>query len=336
MKNNKLSTWTRILMAICGVSLVAVLFTPIWRIDLDAPQYPEGLRMKIHANDIRGNVDIINGLNHYIGMKTLHKEDFPEFTILPYCIGFFVILFLLVAILNRKKWFYTSFFLFVAFGILAMVDFWKWEYNYGHNLDPHAAIVVPGMAYQPPLIGFKQLLNFGAYSIPDIGGWIFISCGAILLLCIAIEWKQKLKLAKTTLPILTLLMLMFPISSCTTEPEAIKLGKDNCAYCKMTISDPRFGSEIVTKTSKIFKFDDIRCMELFLKELENKGRENAGIYLVDFCGNHRLIESGKSILLKSSELKCPMNGNLAAFSSLDSFKIVRETYQGEKISWGQL
>jgi len=50
--------------------------------------------------------------------------------------------------------------LFVLFGIIAMVDFWRWEYDYGHDLDPNAAIIVPGMAYQPPLIGFKQLLNF--------------------------------------------------------------------------------------------------------------------------------------------------------------------------------
>jgi copper chaperone NosL len=323
-------------MAICGMSLVAVLYTPIWRIDLDAPQYPEGLRMKIHANDIRGNVDIINGLNHYIGMKTLHKEDFLEFTVLPYCIGFFVALFLLVAIINRKKWFYTSFFLFVAFGILAMVDFWKWEYNYGHNLDPHAAIVVPGMAYQPPLIGFKQLLNFGAYSIPDIGGWIFIGCGAILLLCVAIEWMRKRKFKKANLTIPALLFLLSSMSSCTTAPEVIKIGKDNCAFCKMTISDPRFGSEIVTKTGKVFKFDDIKCMEQFLKAADDKGKQNAGIYLVDFCGNHGLIETKKSILLKSIALKCPMNGGIAAFSNIDSFNVVKETYQGEKVSWGQL
>lgn len=323
-------------MAICGLSLVAVLYTPIWRIDLDAPQYPEGLRMKIHANDIRGNVDIINGLNHYIGMKTLHKEDFIEFTVLPYCIGFFIVLFLLVAVLNRKKWFYASFFLFVGFGILAMVDFWKWEYNYGHNLDPHAAIVVPGMAYQPPLIGFKQLLNFGAYSIPDIGGWIFIGCGAILLLCVTIEWVQKRKFKKANLAISALFILLYPLSGCATGPEVIKLGKDNCAFCKMTISDPRFGSEIVTATGKVYKFDDIRCMDLFLKAADEKVRKNAGIYLVDFCGNHGFLDPKKSILLKSAGLKSPMNGDIAAFSSLDSFNAVKEIYTGDKISGAQL
>lgn len=55
---------------------------------LDAPQYPEGLMLEIWPNKIAGDVDIINGLNHYIGMKTLKTSDFIEFTVLPYIIGF--------------------------------------------------------------------------------------------------------------------------------------------------------------------------------------------------------------------------------------------------------
>lgn len=85
----KLSTVSRLLLLLAGIGLIAVLFTPIWRIDLDAPQYPEGLSLQIHATGLKGNVDIINGLNHYIGMKTLHNEDFVEFRILPYAIIFF-------------------------------------------------------------------------------------------------------------------------------------------------------------------------------------------------------------------------------------------------------
>ena len=62
------------------------------------------------------------------------------------------------------------------------------------NLSPDAAIIVPGMSYQPPLIGFKQLLNFGAYSIPDVGGWIFIAAGLALLSCVVLtSLKTKKK-----------------------------------------------------------------------------------------------------------------------------------------------
>jgi copper chaperone NosL len=191
MNSIKIKSWMRVLIALCGVALLLVLYYPMWRIDLDAPQYPEGLNLLIYANKLGGNVEIINGLNHYIGMKTLHTEDFFEFKILPYLILFFSIGFLLVAVIGRRKWMNWLFILFILFGVTAMVDFWKWEYNYGHNLNPDAAIIVPGMSYQPPLIGFKQLLNFGAYSVPDIGGWIFIGAGLALLICVVVSFRQS-------------------------------------------------------------------------------------------------------------------------------------------------
>lgn len=179
----------RAILIVCGLALFTVIFLPIWRIELDAPQYPEGLVMLIYSYKLGGQVEIINGLNHYIGMKTLHSNEFIEFTVLPYIIGAFALAFLIVGWLARRKAMNILFVAFLLFGIVAMVDFWMWEYDYGHNLSPDAPIKVPGMAYQPPLIGFKQLLNFGAYSIPDIGGWIFIACGLLLFYCLFSEWK---------------------------------------------------------------------------------------------------------------------------------------------------
>jgi copper chaperone NosL len=196
MKNNNLSMPQRIIIFVCGILLVAVLFVPLWQIELAAPQYPEGLVLKMYPHKIAGNVDIINGLNHYIGMKTLHTKDFIEFTVLPYIIGFFALLSFIVFFLKKPRWLTVLFTLFVIFGIVAMIDFWRWEYAYGHDLNPEAPIQVPGMAYQPPLIGYKQLLNFGAYSIPDVGGILFILVGFLLLFALIIPWYKKRKTNK--------------------------------------------------------------------------------------------------------------------------------------------
>lgn len=190
MKNNTISPLSKILLITAALFLIVSLFVPIWSIYLDAPQYPEGLGLKIWANKIAGDVDIINGLNHYIGMKTLHSNDFIEFTVLPYIIAAYAILFAVAAWVGKRKLVYISLIAFLLFGIISMVDFWLWEYDYGHNLDPNAAIKVPGMAYQPPLIGFKQLLNFGAYSIPNIGGWLFVAAGLLLVVSSYIEFKK--------------------------------------------------------------------------------------------------------------------------------------------------
>lgn len=335
MKNIKIATITRISLFICGLGLLAVLFIPMWRIELQAPQYPEGLKLLIYANKLAGNVDIINGLNHYIGMKTLHENDFMEFKILPGIIIFFSACFIMVAILGRRKWMNILCFLFVGFGILAMVDFWRWEYDYGHNLNPDAAIIVPGMAYQPPLIGFKQLLNFGAYSIPDKGGWIFVAVGAILMVAVMYEWKRRRKIIinKNTSLFIFIGWLSLAISGCNTHPEPIRIGKDNCDYCKMMISDNRFGGEIVTKKTKVFKFDDEHCIIGFLDSKKIKQEDIAGIYFTDFCSPHQLVNVKNAHFLQSPGLKSPMNGNIAAFTHEDSLTMMLPKFYGNKISW---
>ncbi len=193
MKNNSLSKLSKILLITSGIGLIISIFVPLWAIYLEAPQYPEGLGMFLHANKITGDYEIINGLNHYIGMKEIHQEDFWEFKILPYALGFFAALAFLTVFLNNKKWLYFFAVLFLIFGVAFMVDFYLWEYDYGHNLNPNAAIVVPGMSYQPPLLGFKQLLNFGAYSYPDIGGWIMFGVGIILVVLSYLEIKSSKK-----------------------------------------------------------------------------------------------------------------------------------------------
>ncbi|HVX49288.1 MAG TPA: nitrous oxide reductase accessory protein NosL [Chitinophagaceae bacterium] len=339
MKKNTLKGWVRLLLALAGLALLPVIFIPIWRIELSAPQYPEGLVLLINAGKLGGNVDIINGLNHYIGMKTLHSADFAEFTVLPYLVGFFAALFPLGAIVNKKSFLYVLFFAFVAFGIIAMVDFWRWEYNYGHNLNPDAAIVVPGMAYQPPLIGFKQLLNFGAYSIPDAGGWIFIGAGVVLFVTVVYEFKtgRRLRAGKNILHqsvAVCLIAVMF--YSCSSAPQRIVIGEDNCTYCNMTFSDARFGGEIVTQKGKVYEFDDIACLLSFLKQQPGIAQQSKNIYVVDFAGNHALMPVASAILFSSENLHTPMNGNIAAFADKESFEKYSGAFKGNLVSWNEL
>ncbi|MEP7110954.1 MAG: nitrous oxide reductase accessory protein NosL [Ferruginibacter sp.] len=337
MKNNKITTATRLLLFIGALGLLAVLFVPMWRIDLQAPQYPEGLRLLIYADKLAGNVDIINGLNHYIGMKTLHTADFIEFKVLPAIIIFFTVLFIIAAIAAKRKWMNIVCILFVTFGIVAMVDFWRWEYDYGHNLNPDAAIIVPGMAYQPPLIGFKQLLNFGAYSMPDLGGWIFVGVGALILGCVIYEWRRRRRrkgMVAAKIPALLIIgLLTISLNSCSTAPQPLRIGQDNCDFCKMTISDKRFGAEIITKKGKVYKFDDEHCIIAFIQLKKLAQDEIGATYFADFSSPHNLINVERAYFLQSPAFKSPMNGNIAAFSSEDSLAKILPIFYGNKISW---
>ena len=98
-----ISLFNRVLLIASGILLLISIFVPLWQIQLDAPQYPEGLTLKIFANKLGGDVEIINGLNHYIGMKTLHAQDFIEFQILIYIVLFFAVFAFITAFLKSKK-----------------------------------------------------------------------------------------------------------------------------------------------------------------------------------------------------------------------------------------
>jgi copper chaperone NosL len=185
---------SRVLIATASILLGLVFMFPLWRIELQAPQYPEGLGLLIKVSDITGvkphDLQNINGLNHYIGMKAIEPDSIPELRFMPVFVAVMIAAGLLVAGTGNRALLYLWVGVFLIGAVAGLVDFWLWSYDYGHNLDPTAAIKVPGMTYQPPLIGSKQLLNFVATSWPGLGGLAaMVSVGIGSLVAIG-EWRR--------------------------------------------------------------------------------------------------------------------------------------------------
>lgn len=182
---------SRILVAVAALALISGFFTPLWQILLWAPQYPEGLSMKIWIDHLTGDINTINGLNHYIGMRHIEEAQFTEFIYLPKILMAIIAIGLAAALWGRR-WGVMAFLASIAaLGSWVLYDMYQWGYDYGHNLDDKAAIKVPDMTYQPPLIGYKELLNFLAYSGPDTGGWILSAVAGLLTAILIYEWKRN-------------------------------------------------------------------------------------------------------------------------------------------------
>jgi len=334
---SKISGLSKIGIILAAVICCGSVFFPIWKIELFAPQYPEGLVLFINANGLTGNVDIINGLNHYIGMQTLHNENFIEFSILTYILAGIAICMLVVALIGKKKGLYILFGGFVFFSLVAFVDFYRWNYNYGHHLDPNAAIKVPGMSYDPPVLGFKQLLNFGAYSIPAVGGVMYIASAVILLVVTLLEagvfskWMKK----KPVVPLAVIICCLLGTTSCGQPgPKPIRLNKDACSYCKMTVTHADFAAQIATVKGRQYVFDDLGCMVSYIKENpQEKGNE---FYVADFCKPENFLKTDVAKLIYSDSLRSPMRGNIAAFSSLDSLKVYQVRFNATEVTWSSM
>ena len=167
-----------IIMLTAALLLLLLFTVPLWKITLSAPQYPDGLKMYLNIDGISdggtGDLKNINIMNHYVGMKEIDQEDFKEFEIIPLIVIGLVLSGIIFALLKKRSLIIFWIGIFALLGIVGLYVFYQWEYEYGHNLDPKAAIKVPGAAYQPPLLGKKEILNFIAGSYPHIGAYLIL------------------------------------------------------------------------------------------------------------------------------------------------------------------
>lgn len=182
----------KILFFLAAASLLMLFVFPMWQITLIAPQYPDGVTMYIWINKITGSsegtLQNINILNHYVGMKYIEPDSIPELKYFQYIVGAMALIGMGLAFTGRKSLWLVWLAVLAVLCAAGLYDFYLWEYDYGHNLSPTAPIKIPGMAYQPPLIGNKLLLNFLAKSWPYIGGWFI---GVSFLLGGLAAWFQK-------------------------------------------------------------------------------------------------------------------------------------------------
>jgi copper chaperone NosL len=334
--NNQMSTRSRILVAFASLLFISLYFFPAWRIDLFAPQYPEGLVMFIWINNLSGDVEIINGLNHYIGMKHITVDMFPEFSFLKYVIAFFVGFGLIVAASGKRALLFIFNLLIIAGAILVLYDFYQWGYEYGHNLDPTAPIQIPGFSYQPPVLGHKRLLNFDAYSYPDLAGWMVVAGGLITIAVWFIEKRISYKKTVSAAISATLIILTFSLSSCSTEPEPFVVGQDDCHVCKMGLADFKFGGEVITNKGKIYKFDDLGCMTSFIESGSLEENDIAKTLVMNFENPNNFLDINTAWFVISPDFNSPMKSNAAGFISKEAAEKILTDKIGTIFNWVEL
>ncbi|MBI1937955.1 MAG: hypothetical protein HYS25_07500 [Ignavibacteriales bacterium] len=190
-----MSSRSKYLMLAASLILVIVFVFPIWNIDLEAPQYPEGIGLRIWINQVTGEKEFdlrnLNGLNHYIGMKEIVPDAIPELKFMPFILAFFIGTGIIFSFTKNRKFIFVWIVLLLIVMSVGLYDFYMWGYNFGHDLNPHAPIKVPGMSYQPPLLGTKKLLNITATSLPGIGSILIFISVTLAALSLFVDKKKR-------------------------------------------------------------------------------------------------------------------------------------------------
>jgi hypothetical protein len=188
-----LETGPRVLLFAAVLLLVPAYLTPLWKMTMFAPQYPDGLRMQIYSYKLSGgnggqDVKEINVLNHYIGMHELTTADFAEFKWIPFVVGALALVFLRAALLGRTGTLLDLFVLYLYFGLFSLWSFGYKLYSYGHDLAPTASVKVA--PFMPPLFGHKKLANFEVYSFPSAGSYFLAAAALALGAGLFLAWRQ--------------------------------------------------------------------------------------------------------------------------------------------------
>jgi copper chaperone NosL len=319
------------------VCLAAAWFFPLWSISLTAPQYPEGLGLSIWVSKISGRMphDLtnINRLNHYIGMKEIEPVSIPELRYMPFILAALIFLGIMTGLVRRRALLLLWAAALVAVSLAGLADFYRWEYDYGHNLDSSAPIKVPGMSYQPPLIGSKRLLNIDATSWPAAGGLMMALGVALAVAGLFLEWFRRGAGGSRGVRVSLILPLLLLFAACAPQPEPIAFGSDACASCRMTIADGRYGAEIVTGKGKVTKYDSVECMVRDLLSKEQGEGDAHSLLVIDYSNPGEFTDAARACYLRSPTLHSPMGMDLTSFRDSASAEVVRSAHPGSLLDW---
>ena len=182
--------------AVLGVALLLVLapLFPLWKITMFANQFPEGLRLSIYTHKVvggQGGADLqgINILNHYIGMREIHAADFVEMKFIPFALGVFFLIALRVTVFARVRNLVDLTALFGYFAVFSFGAFWYRMYSYGHQLSAEAPIKVA--PFTPPVLGHQHIANFDVYSYPSGGTFLLIGFGLTLVGLLILDARAR-------------------------------------------------------------------------------------------------------------------------------------------------
>ena len=163
---------TRLILVALVVPLAFAFTQPLWRISMEAPQYPGGLTLDIYATHLEGgnggqHLQEINTLNHYIGMRKLDQAAMADLDWIPFALGALLILTLRVAAIGNVRSLIDLVVMATYVSGFAFARFIYMLWTFGHQLSPEAPVKVK--PFMPAVLGSKQIANFTTHSLPSLG-----------------------------------------------------------------------------------------------------------------------------------------------------------------------
>jgi len=121
----------------------------------------------------------------------------------------------------------------------------------------------------------------------------------------------------------------------TPGPTPIAFGRVACEHCHMIIADPRFAAELVTRTGKVYPFDDAGCLATFAVTGPVSAERVHSVWVTDFRHPGILIPAQDAAFLRTEQIRTPMGSNLLAVPRAAGDSL-QAALGGILLDWGQV
>lgn len=177
-----------LLMLIAAALLLISIFLPYWKLTLFAPQYPGGLKAVLYVNRADGDIQELDLLNHYIGMRPMNEAAPLERSLSIFMIAGVVLLAAaaiyvhspIALFLTLPAIMYPAFFL---------GDLYFWLRNFGTNLDQAAPLSGSIKPFVPPILGDSTIAQFKTNASFEVG--LYLSIAASIIIIIGLYFHRR-------------------------------------------------------------------------------------------------------------------------------------------------
>lgn len=128
-----------------------------------------------------------------------------------------------------------------------------------------------------------------------------------------------------------LIAATFLLAGCAEGPRDIAIGSEECAHCRMIVSEERFAAQLRTEHGRSLAFDAIECLADFLQQGQD-ARVRA-MWVSAFNAPGTWIPAEEAFYLRSPALRSPMGLNLTAYATLADAQQYQRQYQGDVLDW---
>ena len=125
------------------------------------------------------------------------------------------------------------------------------------------------------------------------------------------------------------LAVSLSLAGCQAEPRPVQLGVDSCTFCRMTVGDPRFAAEFVTKKGKVLTFDSIECLAAFAVADEDAGTP----WVTNFNDPGEWLKADRAFFVRSPAVRSPMGLNVSAYKTRAAFEKAKSDSNGQELRW---